>query len=300
MTKRKSKRSRDYDDFSYYGYFPPSRPIKAEGGIQSRSQRGAFAANWWAKRWLAVLESYGIGARLQRGRSYARSGQVLNIDVQPGLVKARVQGSRPKPYDVEIKVNALPDAEWERVLDTISEQAIFAAQLLDGTMPQEIETAFEVAHVSLFPAKTRDIVTDCSCPDYSNPCKHIAAVYYLLGEQFDRDPFLIFMLRGRTRDQIVEALRSRRAAAAGESGEGEAPIEAAPPAPSLDEQIAFFWGSDSLNWTPPHFAVPEVDGAVLRRLGSPPGDLKKPLETLYQAMTTFVQAKIGGGDEDNG
>src|SRR3972149_6918347 len=99
MAKRKSKRSSDYDDFSY-GYFPPSRPIKVEGGIQSRSQRGAFADNWWAKRWLAVLESYGIGSRLQRGRSYARSGQVLDIDVEPGQVKARVQGSRPKPYDV--------------------------------------------------------------------------------------------------------------------------------------------------------------------------------------------------------
>ena len=167
MAKRKSQRSRD-DDFDY-GYFPPSQPIRVEGGIQSRSQRGAFAANWWAKRWLAVLESYGIGSRLQRGRSYARSGQVLNIDVQPGLVKARVQGSRPKPYTVKIQVSALPDAEWGRVLDTISGQAIFAAQLLDSEMPQEIETAFEAAGVSLFPAKTRDVLTECSCPDYSNP-----------------------------------------------------------------------------------------------------------------------------------
>src|SRR3990172_6086168 len=104
MAKRKSKRSRDYDDFDYYSYFPPSRPIKVEGGIQSRSQRGAFAATWWAKRWLTVLESYGIGSRLQRGRRYARSGQVLNIDVQSGLVTARVQGSRPEPYNVEIQV----------------------------------------------------------------------------------------------------------------------------------------------------------------------------------------------------
>jgi hypothetical protein len=93
MAKGKSKRSEDdYDDYGY-GYFPPSQPIRVEGGsIQSRSQRGGFAANWWAKRWLSVLESYGIGNRLQRGRSYARSGQVLNIDVQAGLVMARVQG----------------------------------------------------------------------------------------------------------------------------------------------------------------------------------------------------------------
>jgi uncharacterized Zn finger protein len=296
MKKRKTKPSRDDYDFDY-GYFPPSQPIRVEGGIQSRSQRGAFAANWWAKRWLAVLESYGIGSRLQRGRSYARSGQVLNIDVQPGLVKARVQGSRPKPYAVEIQVSTLPDSEWERVLDTISQQAIFAAQLLDGEMPQEIETAFEEARVLLFPTTTRDIVTECSCPDYSNPCKHIAAVYYLLGEQFDQDPFLIFTLRGRTREQIIEGLRQRRAAATGTSAEDAMAVEAAPSVPSLNDQIADYWGSDSLDWIPPHITAPAVDGAVLRRLGSPPGNLKNPLETVYQMMTAFVQAKISGSDE---
>ncbi len=76
-------------------------------------------------------------------------------------------------------------------------------------MPQEIESAFEAAHIPLFPRDPRDILTDCSCPDYANPCKHVAAVYYLLGEQFDRDPFLIFMMRGRTREQVIEALRQR-------------------------------------------------------------------------------------------
>lgn len=291
MAKRKSKPRYDYDDFSY-GYFTPSQPIRVEGGIQSRSQRGAFAANWWAKRWLSVLESYGIGSRLQRGRSYARSGQVLNIDVQPGLVQARVQGSRPKPYTVEIQVSALPDGEWEHVLDTISQQAIFAAQLLDGAMPQEIETAFEEAGLALFPAKPQDVVTECSCPDYSNPCKHIAAVYYLLGEQFDHDPFLIFTLRGRTREQVIEALRQRRAAATGAPGEDEVSNAIAPPAPSLNDQIADFWGNDSFAWVPPQIVAPEVNSVVLRRLGSPSGNLKQPLETLYQAMTVYVQTKI--------
>ncbi len=297
MAKRKSKGSSDYDDYGY-GYFPPSRPIKVEGGIQSRNQRGAFASNWWAKRWLAVLDSYGIGSRLQRGRSYARGGQVLNIDVECGLVNARVQGSRPKPYAVEIQVSTLTDTEWERVLDAISTQAIFAAQLLDGTMPQEIETAFEAAGVSLFPTSRRDLVTDCSCPDYSNPCKHIAAVYYLLGEQFDHDPFLIFTLRGRTREQIIEALRKRRVAAVRETkNEEDVPIEIAPAAPLLNDQIAGFWGSESFNWIAPQITAPTVDNAVLRRLGSPPGDLRKPLEALYRAMTIFVQTKVTGNDK---
>ena len=299
MAKKKNKPARrdDYDNYGYY--FPPSRPIKAEGGIESRSQRGAFVANWWAKRWLAVLESYGIGSRLQRGRSYARGGQVLNIDVQPGSVKARVQGSQPKPYKIAIEVRQLSDADWERVLDAISQQAIFAAQLLDGTMPQEIESAFAAAKVSLFPQDAREIATDCSCPDYANPCKHIAAVYYLLGEQFDRDPFLIFTLRGRTREQVIEALRARRAAAAGESNAEDASVEAPLPAPELGDQIADFWGAESLDWSPPLIAASEITAVVLRRLGSPPGGLNQPLEALYQAMTDHVLTQIIGHEETN-
>jgi uncharacterized Zn finger protein len=145
--------------------------------------------------------------------------------------------------------------------------------------------------------KTRDILTECSCPDYSNPCKHIAAVYYLLGEQFDQDPFLIFTLRGRTRERVIEALRKRRAAATGESGANDVSIETAQSAPSLNDQIDGFWGRDSYDWISPHIAAPEVDGAMLRRLGSPPGNLKQPLETLYQAMTVQVQTKINDNDE---
>jgi len=294
MAKKKSKLGRTYYE---YDYFPPSCPIKVEGGIESRSQRGAFAANWWAKRWLAVLESYGIGSRLQRGRSYARGGQVLKIDLQPGSVKARVQGSRPQPYQIAIEVKPLTDAEWERVLDTISSQAIFAAELLDGTMPQAIESAFEMAHISLFPQDPRDLRTDCTCPDDSNPCKHIAAVYYLLGEQFDTDPFLIFSLRGRTREQVIEALRIRREAAARESNAGESSVETLAPAPALVDQITDFWGSEVLDWTPPVIAAPEVNAAVLRRLDAPLGEMKNLLEALYEAMTFQVQTQILGDDE---
>ncbi|HVU10276.1 MAG TPA: SWIM zinc finger family protein [Phototrophicaceae bacterium] len=296
MAKKKSKPARHYN-YDDYDFFPPSRPIKVEGGIQSRSQRGAFAANWWAKRWLAVLEGYGIGSRLQRGRSYARSGQVLNIDVQPGEIQARVQGSRPNPYKIEIQVKPLSDAEWEKVLDAISGQAIFAAQLLDGTMPQEIESAFDAARIPLFPRDPNDISSGCSCPDYANPCKHIAAVYYLLGEQFDFDPFLMFALRGRTREQIIEALRQRRAAAAGKGISEATPAEVFPAALALTDQMEDFWGNEALHWTPPRIASPELNAPVLRRLGSPPGELKKPLEALYQTVTLHIQAQISGSDE---
>src|SRR5262249_29560519 len=175
----------------YREFFPRSRPRAAKGGIKSQSKRGAFGQSWWAKRWIAVLESFDIGARLGRGRSYARGGQVLSIDVAKGEVTARVQGSRPKPYDVTIEVKTLTAGEWDRLVLALSGQALFVAKLLAGEMPQDIEQVFTEAGLSLFPQKSRDLLTDCSCPDWSNPCKHVAAVYYLLGEEFDRDPFLL-------------------------------------------------------------------------------------------------------------
>ena len=177
------------------GFFPRSRPRQARGGIKAQSKRGTFGQSWWAQRWIAVLESFDIGARLGRGRSYARGGQVLSIDIAKGKVKARVQGSRPKPYDITIDVKALSPAEWKKLVGVLAGQALFAAKLLAGEMPQDIEQVFQEAGLSLFPSKLRDLTTDCSCPDWSNPCKHIAAVYYLLGEEFDRDPFLLFKLR---------------------------------------------------------------------------------------------------------
>jgi uncharacterized Zn finger protein len=197
---------RRYHDFGYSDFFPRSTPRQAKGGIKAQSKRGTFGESWWAKRWIAVLESFQIGARLGRGRSYARRGQVLSIDIQTGEVKAKVQGSRPTPYGITIKLKPIPTAGWKKLADALGQQAVFAAKLLAGEMPQDIEQAFKAAGLSLFPEKLKDLATDCSCPDWSNPCKHIAAVYYLLGEEFDRDPFLIFKLRGMTREGLVGLL----------------------------------------------------------------------------------------------
>ncbi|NPV54091.1 MAG: hypothetical protein HPY71_11290 [Firmicutes bacterium] len=177
------------------------------------ARRKEFGDSWWAQRWISVLESFGWDNRLRRGRSYARAGNVLEIEISEGKVRASVQGSRPRPYKVKIDVTTLSAAEWDRAIENMANQAIFAARLLSGEMPENIEEAFKGSRVSLFPVSTRDIQTECSCPDWANPCKHIAAVCYLIGEEFDRDPFLIFRLRGRTREDIIEALRKRRASA---------------------------------------------------------------------------------------
>ncbi len=226
---------------SGFDRFPHSRPRAAKGGIRAQSQRGGFGSSWWAKRWIAVLEGFNLGARLSRGRSYARSGQVLSIDVSEGRIRAKVQGSRPKPYEVKIEVKELPKEAWAKVAAAAAAQAIFASKLLAGEMPQEMEEIFKTAGVSLFPERSRDLSTDCSCPDMSNPCKHIAAVYYLLGEEFDRDPFLIFRMRGMSREGFLGLLGPVR------TGPSSA-VSVLAPEP-LPADPAIFWKA---------FAAPEV------------------------------------------
>jgi uncharacterized Zn finger protein len=107
---------------------------------------------------------------------------------------------------VTIGVKPIPAAGWKKAITAMASEAVFTARLLNGEMPEDIEKAFTSAKLSLFPKSLRELDTDCSCPDWSNPCKHIAAVYYLLGEEFDRDPFLIFRLRGMEREGLLKAL----------------------------------------------------------------------------------------------
>ena len=195
--------------YRHYESFKPSRPRQAKGGIKAQSGRGGFGRNWWARRWIEVLEGFDLGARLGRGRSYARQGQVLSIDVEMGAVTARVQGSRAQPYRVHVNVKTLGDSDWEKLSAALLERPVFAAKLLAGQMPEDIEDVFNDAGLSLFPSRSGDLETGCSCPDWSNPCKHVAAVYLLLGEEFDRDPFLVFKLRGLGRERLVGLVGSR-------------------------------------------------------------------------------------------
>lgn len=195
---------------SWRRYYPRSRPREVDGGIKAHSRRGDFGENWWAKRWISVLESFRIGRRLGRGKRYARKGQVLSIEVGEGTVESEVQGSRATPYEVTIQVRRIPEEEWDKLTEELSTRAKYAARLLAGNMPEEIEECFEEVGLSLFPRKRDDLRTDCTCPDISNPCKHIAAVFYLLGEQFDRDPFLMFRLRGMGREALLASLDTAR------------------------------------------------------------------------------------------
>lgn len=184
-------------------FFPPSSPRKVEGGVKARSVRGAIGTTWWSGRFIEVLESLGVGARLQRGRSYARRGQVISLDIEAGAVVARVQGSRARPYRVRIGIAAFGKAEWAAVEEALAADAWYVATLLAGEMPADIEDVFTAVGLSLFPRSARELSMDCSCPDWEVPCKHLAAVFYLLAEQFDDDPFRILAWRGRERDDLL-------------------------------------------------------------------------------------------------
>jgi uncharacterized Zn finger protein len=203
-------------------------------------------------------------------------------------VYAQVQGSRLQPYPVTLKIQPLSEAQWAEVVDALAAEAQYAATLLTGAMPEDIEQVFKRVGVPLFPQRGHDIDMRCGCPDVAVPCKHIAAVYYLLAEQFDHDPFLLFALRGLDRDGLLAALRERR------GGEDEA--EVTPPArevaPPLDADLDHFYGAAS---TLPAITIapPAVDGAMVRRFGPPPGETEAALRSLYALMTAEVLRQIG-------
>jgi len=281
--------------WGYSDYFEPSRPRAVKGGIKAQSKRGTFGESWWARRWIAVLESFHIGSRLERGRSYARRGQVVSIDIDKGAVKAKVQGSRPTPYTVTILFKTLTATNWQKLAQALSGQALFVAKLLAGEMPQNIEQVFTAVNLSLFPVKLQDLTTECSCPDWSNPCKHIAAVYYLLGEEFDRDPFLLFLLRGISRDELVKQLGSIDTSQRHDnlpvrqdpSSVSPALVTATASEPLPRETASFWRGTDLPKDVCGEVLIPPVSAALPKRLGNFPfwrgsERLLDVLEPLYR------------------
>src|SRR5215470_14938515 len=196
----------------YFSFPESSRPIPVDGGIKAKSKRGVIGERWWSRRFIAVLESYGMSGRLQRGRNYARRGQVIEFELRQGRVTARVQGSRPQPYKVSIGVLPLTTPQWREVERRLASQALFRAKLLAGKMPAEIERVFADCGTPLFPRSAADLDMRCSCPDWEVPCKHLAAVCYVLAEAFDDDPFGMLAWRGRGRDELLASLRRISAA----------------------------------------------------------------------------------------
>jgi uncharacterized Zn finger protein len=275
---------------------PRKRPPPAHG-----VQVANIGATWWGVRWIEALErlSHDYASRLARGRTYARAGRVHDLAVEPGRVSALVTGSRRTPYRVSLRIARIAPADWDRAVAAMAEQAVFAAELLAGRMPAAIDDCFRAASASLFPAAGRDLAAECSCPDWANPCKHVAAMHYVLGEAFDRDPFLIFELRGRDRQEVLAGLRRLRA---GTDASRPPPDTIATVSPAGRDPADFERAAAPIAHLRFAFDPPAQAGALLRQLGPPPSwtDEGGPAELLgpvYRAAADRARELALAGDD---
>ena len=173
-----------------------------------------FSRTWWGDRFIQALEEFTDENRLKRGRSYARGGKVLNFEIDKNEIVAQVQGSinpyfgvyTVPLYCIEIKLTPIPKTKWKEAISKLSSKASIVSRLLLNEVPENIEDTFSELGLNLLPHSKKDFKTSCSCPDYANPCKHIAGVYYLVASQLDRDPFLLFELRGLSKTELQEKL----------------------------------------------------------------------------------------------
>lgn len=300
-----------------WGRWRRRRPLRRpSGGIEAVTARGqAFGQTWWGRSWFEALERLIDPGRLARGRSYARSGQVADLEIAPGRVTAHVHGHRAKPYTVRIKLRPLTAAEWQTVIAALASRAVFAAKLLNGEMPSGAAEVFAAAGVSLFPQHQHDLETTCSCPDFANPCKHSAAVYLLLTERFDADPFLLFTLRGRTQEKVLAALRAERGGAKPARKPSAIPVASASdepftpePEPSevpfvpLSQTVTDFWRARApLEELPAGVTAAAIPDALIRALEEPafwsgPGHLRDHLSAVYEAVTRDALTLAHGED----
>ncbi|MGW4488149.1 SWIM zinc finger family protein [Amycolatopsis sp. NPDC004368] len=177
-----------------------------------RGRRRTFGNTWWGHAWVEALEQRASvdPNRLPRGRTYARQDTVSELHVGAGKITARVRGSRPEPYRVTIRTREFSPEQWAALLDVVGRRLGHTAALLDGELPEELAVAAREAGADLLPGPG-DLRPRCSCPDDANPCKHVAAVYYVVADEVDADPFVLFKLRGRPRDEVLARLRTLRA-----------------------------------------------------------------------------------------
>lgn len=255
--------------------YAESRPLAAVDGVATSKQRGSMASTWWSKRFVDMLDSYGLGGRMQRGRRYARSGQVLTVEVTSGVIMAQVQGSRRTPYLASIRCPQPVAARWSAVEGELQNRVGLVARLLAGEVPVEMEPICGEAGIDLFPSSWPQLGATCNCPDWENPCKHLAAVLYVFADQLDADPWLLFAWHGRTRDELLSHLESI------------SPSQRDGGLPAWWPLVPGRSGVDRQRWRPPQPTLPDRGDRILDRLG--------PLDATYgaQPLVDVIRAAYG-------
>jgi uncharacterized Zn finger protein len=265
--------------------FPATKRIQAEGGLATSRERGAMAETWWSKRFIIVLESFGLGGRMTRGRTYARAGQVLSLEVNEGLLVAQVQGSRRTPYAVTVRLATPTPTQWIKITDALKSRLGYAARLLDGEVPTDLEEVFAAAGSKLFPEQWRDLRATCSCPDWGDPCKHQAAVLYVFADQLDRDPWKLIEWMGKSKDEILALF-------VGSELSGSDLHEVAPWWPLRVDA-----SNPELTNMIPAPVLPDVPGDVLNRLGTLEATVgTEPILNVIQLIYPFLKQPASMND----
>jgi uncharacterized Zn finger protein len=271
-----------------------------------------FSRTWWGRRFIEALERFTDAGRLGRGRSYAHNGRILDYKLENGTVAARVRGSvnpyygvyKEPIYKTSITIKAIPPSNWTKVIQQIASRADLVTKLLMNAMPDTIEDAFTSLGLHLLPFSENDFKTSCSCPDYANPCKHIAGVYYLLASDLDRDPFVMFELRGLSREDLhTELVRTplgqilASALAAEEEEIPLSPVTSYYSRPTgetepITSHKAFWTGAKRLPASPPPGAQSHVPALLIKKQGDYPPFWPKDasfidvMEELYERVRT--------------
>lgn len=204
-----------YDD-SYPEYVPVAeRKKRAENSAAQLKKKNPtiapvvitgrkLARTWWGQAWNDNLESYSdYSNRIGRGRSYVRYGAVLDLQIQRGEIKALVQGSRSKPYQIQIGIQPLSRAVWEGMVKACAGKIESLQELMAGQFPKALSDLFTAKGNGLFPSP-KEIKLTCSCPDYASMCKHVAAALYGVGARLDENPAAMFTLRGVQMDELIQ------------------------------------------------------------------------------------------------
>ena len=266
----------------------------------------------WSEAWLQALASFSHPGRMRRGQQFADRRRVRRLEVKVGEITADVAGPGLKEngrgvlggwYHVTIQLPPLGDGTWDKIVERLASQALYSARLLQGEMPPEVVRVFDALGAPLFP-EAATLTASCTCPDWEVPCKHVAAVYYLLAERFDEDPFLLFLVRGRSQDQLLAMLRQQRQATSERYSDGSerysdgnqermtavsTPNEETYQAPPLEQVLDTFWDAGpGIQQVVFHISPPLTPLPQIKRLGPQPFPNVNILELLapiYETVT---------------